>query len=295
VAYSNEQPFSKSLSATQLYLMEVFMTKTLLSFSILLLFVTSLSFSQITQLWESPSGSSGSIVYQIGSTNKLPYLYTLDFSAKTVTLYDINTLSQAFSISNPDTSYLYNVIPDVNGNGYPDVIMYKSSKNVTIRDLKTGSIIYTYTAPTGGTCQPYAVGTTSGSNVLKLVIWKNNANYTGLTFVVISLGVAAPASVSAIPNDMPATLTLEQNYPNPFNPSTVIRYSINNPENVQITIYNSAGQSVRELVSSAQIIGEHSITWDGRDNFGMSLSSGVYFYQIRAGNDLQARKMVLLK
>jgi hypothetical protein len=275
--------------------MEVFMIRSVFLLATIFLIGSSFCSSQITQLWESPSATGASLVYSIGTLNNIVYCSTYDYSAKTITLYDATTLSQSFSITNSDTSSLYVVIPDVNGNGYPEGIMGGYQKNITIRDLKTGTTIYTFSPPSGFTYSYLSAGTTTGSNVLKIFIRKQNSSNGTYTILVYSLGVTLSTSVNTVPNDMPATLTLEQNYPNPFNPSTVIKYIINSPENVRITIYNSAGQSVREIVNGAQNIGEHSITWDGKDNSGMSLSSGVYFYQIYAGQYSQARKMVLLK
>ena len=90
------------------------------------------------------------------------YFLTYDYSANKIILYDATTFAQVYSISNSDSSRALWVIPDVNGNSYPDIIMEKSSKDVTIRDLKTGSIIYTYSAPAGYGCQIIDIGTTSG-------------------------------------------------------------------------------------------------------------------------------------
>jgi len=112
---------------------------------------------------------------------------------------------------------------------------------------------------------------------------------------VYSLGVSAPSSINATSNDTPSSHLLEQNYPNPFNPSTVIKYNLNNHENVRLIIYNSAGQSIRELINSAQDAGEHMVSWDGKNNAGMLLSSGVYYYQLCTDKYTQSKKMILLK
>ncbi len=83
---------------------------------------------------------------------------------------------------------------------------------------------------------------------------------------------------------------LHQNYPNPFNPITTIQYNLPERSNVQITIYNLLGRKVATLLSETQDTGSKSVRWDATN-----VASGVYFYQIRAGEFVQTRKMVMLK
>ncbi|MDH7603657.1 MAG: T9SS type A sorting domain-containing protein [Melioribacter sp.] len=94
---------------------------------------------------------------------------------------------------------------------------------------------------------------------------------------------------------LPRTYSLEQNYPNPFNPSTIISYQIPEMTNVQIKIYDALGREVRTLIDEIKPAGKYNIAWDGRDNFGNLISSGVYFYKIIAGNFVQTKKMILMK
>jgi hypothetical protein len=90
--------------------------------------------------------------------------------------------------------------------------------------------------------------------------------------------------------------SLSQNRPNPFNPTTTIEFTLKERANVQLRIYNVAGQLVRTLVNEARTPGEvHTATWDGRNDAGQSVSSGVYFYKLVAGSFVQTKKMVLLK
>ncbi|MEE9554416.1 MAG: T9SS type A sorting domain-containing protein [candidate division Zixibacteria bacterium] len=81
-----------------------------------------------------------------------------------------------------------------------------------------------------------------------------------------------------------------QNYPNPFNASTVIGYSLPNPANVTVDIYDILGRRIETLVQGEQRAGYHQVVWDAEDN-----SSGMYFYRIQAGEYVETRKMVLLK
>ncbi|MEE9271360.1 MAG: T9SS type A sorting domain-containing protein, partial [Candidatus Krumholzibacteria bacterium] len=90
---------------------------------------------------------------------------------------------------------------------------------------------------------------------------------------------------------------LEANYPNPFNPVTRIRYSIRERGHVSLRIYNAAGQLVRTLVNEVQTPRPDGFeaTWEGRNNAGQTVSSGVYFYKMATKDFTQTKKMVLLK
>jgi flagellar hook assembly protein FlgD len=90
-------------------------------------------------------------------------------------------------------------------------------------------------------------------------------------------------------------LALHQNHPNPFNPATKIGFAIPEKSRVRITIYDAAGRRVRRLVDSGYPTGLHSVQWDGRDDRGRQVSSGVYFYSLDANRTRLSRKMILLK
>ncbi len=95
---------------------------------------------------------------------------------------------------------------------------------------------------------------------------------------------------------VPKTYALEQNYPNPFNPVTRIRYQLPSDSRISLIIYNILGQEVRRLIdNSMQPAGFYSLQWDGKDEFGNSVASGVYFYRIRAGGFSKTMKMLFLK
>ena len=89
---------------------------------------------------------------------------------------------------------------------------------------------------------------------------------------------------------IPSEFLLRQNYPNPFNPNTIINYSIAKREFVEIKIYNSLGQEIKSLINEINQPGNYSVNFNGSN-----LSSGVYFYRIKAGSFSQTKKMILLK
>lgn len=96
-------------------------------------------------------------------------------------------------------------------------------------------------------------------------------------------------------NTIPSKYELDQNYPNPFNPTTNIQYVIREQGEVSLNIYNLLGQLVRSLVNNVQSAGTHSVTWDGANQAGKQLTSGIYFYKLTAGNFVSVKKMIMLK
>jgi hypothetical protein len=97
---------------------------------------------------------------------------------------------------------------------------------------------------------------------------------------------------------IPSVFALAQNYPNPFNPITTIQYSVKGDQSspyVSLKIFNLLGQQVRTLVDGDRDSGYYSVTWDGRDDRGREVPSGVYFYRLIAGTFSGTKKMVLMK
>jgi hypothetical protein len=88
---------------------------------------------------------------------------------------------------------------------------------------------------------------------------------------------------------------LFQNYPNPFNSSTIITYEIMKAENVTLKIYDILGREVRSLVNGLQRPGVYRLIWDGKNNQGKEVTSGIYFYQLKTGNFSETKKLVLIK
>ncbi len=94
---------------------------------------------------------------------------------------------------------------------------------------------------------------------------------------------------------LPDEVNLSQNYPNPFNPGTCIMFDLPRRSRVTLTVFNLLGQPVNTLVCGELPAGSHSITWDGTDQQGEKLPTGVYFYRLETGNTVQSKKMLLLK
>ena len=94
---------------------------------------------------------------------------------------------------------------------------------------------------------------------------------------------------------MPSTFELGQNYPNPFNPSTKIRYGVPHDGNVTLMIYNVLGQKVRTLVDDARAAGRYEVNWDGKDDHGRAVGTGLYLYRLETGQSALVQKMLMLK
>ena len=103
-------------------------------------------------------------------------------------------------------------------------------------------------------------------------------------------------------NQVVTEFKLEQNYPNPFNPSTEIRFSVKENSHIIMNVYDVLGREVMSLVNKEMYNGQYSVTWNGENNFGQKVSSGIYLYRIEAvpsggksGRYIQSKKMLLIK
>ncbi len=94
---------------------------------------------------------------------------------------------------------------------------------------------------------------------------------------------------------IPTEFALEQNYPNPFNPTTTIRYALKENAQVTLKIYNVLGQVVKTLVNEKQTAGFKTVQWDGTDDRGVKVASGIYVYRLEANDFVDTKKMILLK
>ncbi|MCB9513079.1 MAG: T9SS type A sorting domain-containing protein [Candidatus Latescibacteria bacterium] len=94
---------------------------------------------------------------------------------------------------------------------------------------------------------------------------------------------------------VPVALRLDQNQPNPFNPKTVIRYALPSAGDANLSVYDASGRHLRVLIDGPQAAGQNEVVWDGKDDAGNTLPSGVYFYSLRSAEAQQTRKMLLLK
>ncbi len=98
-----------------------------------------------------------------------------------------------------------------------------------------------------------------------------------------------------VSSEIPKAFSLYPCYPNPFNPATTITYDVAKAAKVRLTVYNVLGQEIRTLVNARKNAGKFQVVWDGRDNAGHAVASGIYMYRIEAGSYVKSMKMMLMK
>jgi hypothetical protein len=154
---------------------------------------------------------------------------------------------------------------------------------------------------------------------LRMLVYNDNADMIPAgehAVATVVMPIANPKSVTAGPivaanesnsgirdieigtsdvNLLPTEYELAQNFPNPFNPSTKIQFSVPQNGPATVTIFNTLGQEVRSLFAGDVARGTYSVEWDGRDNSGTAMSSGLYFYTLKSGTFSQTKKMMLVK
>ena len=122
------------------------------------------------------------------------------------------------------------------------------------------------------------------------VVWFATSN--GITSVDAD---TLPLTVASLHNDVPATVVITGNYPNPFNPSTTLEFLLDTTTIVTLDIYSITGQHVKTLLAAYRPAGVNTVVWDGTDDMGAEVSSGVYFCRMRAGEMIAAQRMMLVR
>ena len=146
----------------------------------------------------------------------------------------------------------------------------------------TGSVVFTFDVDLGA----------AAGDLGYIDIWLTTM--TGDS-ALVEVELVAGTVTGAETNTTPKVAILYQNYPNPFNPSTSIEFSLPAREKVSLKVFDVSGRLVRTLVDGPLSDGVHRYTWDGRNQRGSSVSSGVYFYVLRSETIRQSRKAVLLR
>ncbi|MEE9269762.1 MAG: T9SS type A sorting domain-containing protein, partial [Candidatus Krumholzibacteria bacterium] len=119
--------------------------------------------------------------------------------------------------------------------------------------------------------------------------------FEGVDRIRVIQSHGGPSLIAVELPGVPESFLLHQNYPNPFNPTTTITYSIAKDADVELLIYDVRGALVRTLVQEHLTSNNYKVRWDGKDNAGNGVSTGVYFYRLRAGTFTSTKKMVLLR
>ena len=183
---------------------------------------------------------------------------------KTSQSYEINSLHAYRYLKNDSLYISTNIFPNVFYlfPARPDTLIYTKVKNT-------------------GLAVSYILTDSGSVNV----IWEDSLNGKIQLF-----GIGASVITGVKDNRNTMTYHLFQNYPNPFNPSTTIKYQIPKESNVTIKIYDVLGREVSTLLNTEQKVGEHEVEWNAN-----GFASGIYFYQIKAKNFIDTKKMLLIK
>lgn len=96
-------------------------------------------------------------------------------------------------------------------------------------------------------------------------------------------------------NVIPSEYILSQNYPNPFNPTTQIHFSIPRNQMVSLVVYDVLGRKVKSLLDSKMPAGQYNLTWDAKNDYGLDVASGIYFYTLKSDNCQKVKKMILMR
>jgi hypothetical protein len=179
---------------------------------------------------------------------------------------------------------------------------YASNDNHSgYHDIASGNTDYTFAFPAvtqfDWTQYSIRVRVPSGAKAMQIGLHVFN-RFVGTVYfddvTVANLG-GPTAGVAVNKDNLPKQYELLQNYPNPFNPSTNIRYALPRESHVTLIICNILGQRVRTLVNDARSAGRYEVTWDGKDERGFSVGTGMYLCRIEAGEYTNIQKMLLLK
>jgi len=133
------------------------------------------------------------------------------------------------------------------------------------------------------------------NNETKVELDKLRLNEETVTQQVATATLSLLTDVEQHISEIPFEYALNQNYPNPFNPATEINYQLPRNDHVELIVYNPLGQKIRTLVCKNQKTGSYSVQWDGKNEMGEKVPSGVYFYRLQAGEFEKVRKLTLLR
>jgi hypothetical protein len=173
-----------------------------------------------------------------------------------------------------------------------------SLQSITFQNFSGSLVILKWNNPTPLTISASLINSITFPGDTTLLITENNSSGT-ITIPLDSIQqISFQSSVTGVTKQgstLPKQFSVSQNYPNPFNPSTIINYALPRSSLVTIKIYNVLGQEVRTLVNSELQAGNYTVQWNGDNNTGRSVASGIYIYRVAAGQTVKTMKMMYLK
>jgi hypothetical protein len=168
---------------------------------------------------------------------------------------------------------------------------------VTVQDLQSGlaSIVVTKAINVTVSIPSFSAGSTGPVVVTGTKINQGQSSSVELRVTDIAGNSVVCDPLYTTISPLPATFALAQNYPNPFNPTTVIRYQLPEPRHVSIVVVDVLGRVVRTLVNEPHDAGVFEVPWDGKNDRGALVGTGVFFYRIQAGDFVDRKRMIFMK
>jgi len=186
------------------------------------------------------------------------------------------------------------ILGDLTADGYPEIGVASLDNKIYVFGGKNSDTLFTYAF--GGGSNSYAAEAIWGmpdidlNGTLEFIAGSRDGKV-----IAFSGGYDVLVGINGEYSQTPLQYELMQNYPNPFNPSTVIQYKTAAQGEVLIKVYDILGGEVVTLVNEIKPVGNHVVSWNGKNKSGNSVNSGVYFYTIKAGDFYSSRKMMLIK
>jgi PKD repeat protein len=200
------------------------------------------------------------------------------------------------ALSEDEIDLLFNESIPLSADFIADVVSGNAPLAVNFTDISTGNpTSWEWDFNNDGTIdsnEQNPIFTYSDTGVYTVALVVENGLYTDIETKVDYISVS---STNTENETIPLLTELVGNFPNPFNPSTTISYNLRENSIVQIEIFNMKGQKVKTLANQSQTPGAKSVIWNGVDQTGQSVSSGIYFYKLKTDNLSQTKKMILLK
>jgi hypothetical protein len=258
-----------------------------------ILLVSSIFASEVNTLTAAKvSANDGKVIVPLTLKNvqamaalDLPLKYSKGVTLEEVTFEGTRSADFDFKyadIQNDKNTVIIGLIP----------MVYGVKKDLDPGDGVIANLVFRVDDPSVKSIDLSTTTTTNPDHSLMFVYSDANGQIKDMAPELSGLSVAMQASDV---KPLPTVFALRQNAPNPFNPSTSIVYDLPKATNVRLEIYNVLGQKVKTLVDGYQNAGTQNIIWDGRDQSGASVASGIYFYRINAGDFNATKKMMMLK
>ena len=253
------------------------------------------------------SGEWSVLLHEWDDNDDEMVFYSEPVAAEPNTWYKISVMAKCDSINTGDSYLPSNIVPDRDNNRLGMCFFYHKAPIGEGWNLTGGDQFYYFdqrTEKSDGWVE-YSVISKSPEDAAGVSVrarftsypvgkvWYDDFSVKKVTMVEVPSGVNDPSNYARF--ELPKEFVLKQNYPNPFNPTTTIAYNVPKNSEIQIEIYNLMGQKVKTLFSGFNTAGSHKIEWDGTNDLGKPLTSGVYLITLRSGNFVTAKRMTLLK